>query len=45
MKVCIQYGRFNRQTGTWDNQQIWCSPEELRDLLSLFDDPEPKMSS
>jgi hypothetical protein len=36
-RVCIQYSRFNKATHRWVNQQIWCSPEDLRDLAEAVD--------
>ena len=32
VRVCIQYSKIDRTTNQWEQQQIWCSPEELRDL-------------
>lgn len=32
VRVCIQYSYFKRSTNRWERDQIWCSPEELRDL-------------
>ena len=37
VRACIQYGRFNRVTKEWDNQSIWCNPDELRDLANVLD--------
>jgi hypothetical protein len=37
MRACVQYGRFNRMTKEWNNQSIWCDPEELRDLANALD--------
>ena len=34
-RACIQYGVKVR--GKWLNQQIWCSPDELRDLVNALD--------
>ena len=31
-RVCIQYSTFSKKYNNWQRQQIWCSPEELRDL-------------
>ena len=36
-RACIQYGRKNRATGEWQNQSIWCSPEDLRSLAITLD--------
>ncbi len=35
-RACIQYSRLNRLTQSWENQQIWCNPEELRDLFQAL---------
>jgi len=37
VRACVQYGRFNRVTKEWNNQSIWCDPEELRDLANVLD--------
>ena len=36
-RACIQYSRLNRQTMGWDNQQVWCNVDELRDLSQALD--------
>lgn len=36
-RACVQYSRKNRMTGEWENQSIWCSCEELRDLAQVVD--------
>ncbi len=36
-RVCIQHSRYNRQQEQWENQSIWCSPEEVRDLHDALD--------
>ena len=36
-RACIRHGRFNRATQSWDNQTIWCNPDELRDLVNALD--------
>lgn len=35
VRVCIQHSRYVGRT--WDRQQIWCSPDELRDLAQALD--------
>ena len=37
-RACIQYSRLNRQTQVWDNQQVWCNLDELRDLAQALDE-------
>jgi len=37
-RACIQYGRKNRISGEWQNQSIWCSPDELRSLATALDE-------
>ena len=37
IRACIQYSRYNRSTGMFERQQIWCSPEELRILADLLE--------
>ena len=34
-RVCVQYSQF--VDGEWERQQIWCAPEELRDLSDALD--------
>ena len=36
-RVCVQYSRYNRRSGDWERQSIWCSPDELRDLGNALD--------
>ena len=35
-RVCIQYGK--KVNGEWQNQTIWCSPSEFRDLANCIDE-------
>ncbi|MBT4484088.1 MAG: hypothetical protein HOC71_10485 [Candidatus Latescibacteria bacterium] len=37
IRVCVQYSNYNNRAGEWHRQQIWCSPEELRDLVDAID--------
>ncbi|MFC1606868.1 hypothetical protein ACFL47_02765 [Candidatus Latescibacterota bacterium] len=37
IRVCVQYSKFNNKAGEWQRQQIWCTPEELRDLVDAID--------
>jgi hypothetical protein len=37
IRTCVQYSRYNRRTGAFERQQIWCDPYELRDLAALLD--------
>lgn len=37
LRACVQYGRFNRATRKYENQQIWCNPDDLRDLVEALD--------
>ncbi|MBT4483460.1 MAG: hypothetical protein HOC71_07265 [Candidatus Latescibacteria bacterium] len=37
IRVCVQYSKFNNRAGEWQRQQIWCTPEELRDLVDAID--------
>ena len=37
IRACVQYSRYNRHTGEFERQQIWCDPHELRDLAALLD--------
>ena len=34
---CIQYSRLNQLKQTWENQQVWCNLDELRDLSQALD--------
>ena len=36
-RACVQHSRMNQQSGIWENQQVWCSLEELRDLAQALD--------
>ena len=37
IRVCVQYSNYNNRAGEWQRQQIWCTPEELRDLVDAID--------
>jgi len=37
IRACVQYSNYNNRAGEWQRQQIWCSPEELRDIVSAID--------
>ena len=37
IRVCVQYSNYNNKAGEWQRQQIWCTPEELRDLVNAID--------
>lgn len=45
IRVCIQFGRYNRLTKTWTNQQIWCNPDDLLHLREALDGGEEKSAS
>lgn len=36
-KVCVQYSTFNKGTNHWENQKIWCAPDDLRDFQEAID--------
>ena len=38
VRACVQYSRCNRATGVWERKQIWCNPEELRNLARVLDE-------
>ena len=38
VRACVQYSQCNRQTGEWERKQIWCNPEELRNLGRVLDE-------
>ena len=37
-RVCIQHSRFNNAEQKWANQRVWCSPDEILDLVRAIDD-------
>ena len=37
-RACIQYSKYNKTTNTWNNQTIWCNPDELRNLVQVLDE-------
>ena len=37
IRACVQYSKYNNKAGEWQRQQIWCSPEELRDIVDVID--------
>lgn len=38
VRACVQYSRFNKRSGAYDRQQIWCDPHELRNLVQVLDE-------
>ena len=36
-RACIQYSTFNKATGQWENQSIWCPVDDLRSLAEVID--------
>lgn len=36
-RACIQHGRKDKETGEWNNQQIWLNIDELRDVANALD--------
>ena len=36
-RACIQYSTFNKATGQWENQSIWCSIDDLRSLADVVE--------
>ena len=36
-RACIQYSTYNKATGQWANQAIWCSIDDLRSLAEVVD--------
>ena len=37
IRVCIQYSQFRQDINRWERQQIWCTPDEIRDLANAID--------
>ena len=37
VRACIQYSTRNKVTNEWNNQKIWCEPEDLRQLVQVLD--------
>lgn len=37
VRTCVQYSRFNKENQIWNNQRIWCTPHEIRDLAQCLD--------
>jgi len=38
VRACIQYSRFNKLKQEYERQQIWCNPDELRNLCQAMDE-------
>lgn len=36
-RACIQFSTFNKATGQFENQAIWCSLDDLRNLAKVVD--------
>ena len=36
-RACIQYGTYNKDRQEWENQTIWCSPNELQSLVEALE--------
>ncbi len=37
-RACVQHSSKSRNTGAWQNQQIWLNVDELRDLANAMDE-------
>ena len=37
VRACVQYSRFSKSRNEYDNQRIWCNPDELRNLVEVLD--------
>lgn len=37
-RACVQHSNWNRITREWENQNIWCSVDELRSLVKALDE-------
>jgi len=37
VSACVQHSKYNRRTGSWDNQSLWCDPAELGDLYGVLE--------
>jgi hypothetical protein len=44
-RACIQFSTYSKATGRWQNQSIWCSPEDLRSLADAMDKYDEEVSS
>jgi len=42
VRACIQFSSFSRVTQTWENQRIWCMPDDLGTLARLLDASDEK---
>ena len=38
VRACIQYSQYNRTVGEFERKQIWCNPDELRNLVEALDE-------
>ncbi len=36
-KACIQYSQYNKNTNSWQTQQIWCFCNDVHNLVKLLD--------
>ena len=36
-RACVQYSKYDRRSGRFERQQIWCDPIELRSLAAVLD--------
>ena len=36
-RACVRYNKWIQGTQTWDQHGIWCSIDELRDLVNALD--------
>ena len=36
-RASVSYSKWNRVTSTWERQVVWCSIDELRDLVNALD--------
>lgn len=38
VRACVQYSRYRRSTRDFENQRIWCDPDDLRCLAQVLDE-------
>ena len=45
VRACVQYSRYNRRTGEFERQRIWCDPMELRSLAAVLEGGDDEAKS
>ena len=38
VRACVQHSRYNRRSGEFERQQVWCDEHDLKELMCVFEE-------